>query len=45
MTGAPPPPAPGEEEECGTPILCGFYALLLLIILFTIYSTIKGTRE
>ena len=34
-----------DSEECGTPILCTFYGLLLLIILFTIYTTIKGTRE
>lgn len=37
--------APEDSDECGTPILCLFYGLLLLIILFTIYTTIKGTRE
>merc|ERR1712110_1385416 len=37
--------APETSEECGTPILCMFYGLLLLIIMFTIYTTIKGTRE
>ena len=44
FSGAPPPPDDGEYE-CGTPILCMFYGLLLLIIMFTIYTTIKGTRE
>ena len=31
-------------EDCGLPILCIFYILLLLIICLTIYTTIRGTR-
>jgi len=34
-----------NPDDCGTPILCGFYGLLLFIILLTIYSTIKGSTE
>lgn len=36
---------PEVEEECGTPVLCMFYALLCFIICLTIYSTVKGTKE
>jgi len=34
-----------KPEDCGTPILCMFYGLILFIIALTIYTTIKGTTE
>ena len=34
-----------DPNDCGTPILCGFYGLLLFIILMVIYTTIKGSTE
>merc|ERR1712115_5757 len=36
---------PQEDDDCGTPILCMFYGLLLGILALTIYTTIKGTTE
>ena len=39
-------PGPQENpDDCGTPILCMFYGLILFIIMLTIYTTIKGTTE
>merc|ERR1711936_584823 len=34
-----------NPDDCGTPILCMFYGLLLGILALTIYTTIKGTTE
>jgi hypothetical protein len=34
-----------DPQDCGTPILCMFYGLLLGILALTIYTTIKGTTE
>jgi hypothetical protein len=34
-----------NPDDCGTPILCMFYGLLIGTILLTIYSTIKGSTE
>merc|ERR1711971_1417650 len=34
-----------NPDDCGTPILCMFYGLLLGILALTIYTTIKVTTE
>ena len=34
-----------DPEDCGLPILCIFYCLILFILSLSIYTTIKGTRE
>ena len=40
--------SPGPEndaEDCGLPILCIFYIVIFIILLVTIYTTIKGSKD
>ena len=34
-----------DPDECGTPVLCIFYALLLCIVCLTAYTTLKGSLK
>ena len=39
-------PGPQEDpDECGTPVLCVFYGLLLTIVILTAYTTLKGSLK
>ena len=34
-----------DPEDCGLPILCIFYVVIFLILIATIYTTIKGSKD
>ena len=42
MIAAPHDPT---SEECGFPLLCSLYGLLVFIVLLVIYKTVVGVRD
>jgi hypothetical protein len=34
-----------SSEECGFPLLCSFYGLLVFIVLMVIYKTVVGVKD
>ena len=34
-----------DPDDCGLPILCIFYVVIVLILCVTIYTTIKGSKD
>ena len=34
-----------DPDDCGLPILCIFYVVIVLILCVTVYTTIKGSKD